>query len=110
MTNITESEIKIIYFGLIFMSLLGIFWYLYSENPASEYVQYSTSPETSSQNTSTSSSGGSSWISGLIDINRYIPSGFVDLSIVTAIFLTPVIIILIPTSVRFIKDLVTQWV
>ena len=104
MTDITQYELKIVFFGICFISAVGVFWALYSQAPIQDVkVNYETGTTAMNGSTSTTSS---SWISNLITL----PSGFKDLTIVTTIFLAPVIIFLAPIAVRYIKDLVTQWI
>jgi len=104
MTALTQSEVKIVLFALIFLGVLGAFMGLYYQNPVEEQTYTGTS-NVSAQTTTDSDS----WISGLIGD---LPAPFDDanIAIITSIILTPIIIMLSYISIRAIKDLVSQWV
>lgn len=104
MTNITMSEIKIIFFSVVFVALTGVFVALYALQPVTSQ-QYTG--ETSAANASSSTS--STWINGMLSV---LPAPFnsADLVIIVAIFIAPVSFMLAPIAVRYLKDLVTQWV
>lgn len=104
MTSLTSSEIKLIYFGLIFVGVVAAFVGLYSSNPIQEHTYQG---ESNAENATSSSS--SLWISGLIGT---LPSPFNDanLVIIVSIFITPVVIILGYVAVRALKDLISQWI
>jgi len=103
MTSLTSSEIKTIYFGIVFFILIGALASFYNQSPIPDY---SYQGETSA--TSASSSESSNWIASLVSA---LPSPFNDVGValVTSIFVTPVALFLSYIAVRAIKDLITQW-
>jgi hypothetical protein len=104
MTSLTGIEIKIVVFALFFTAIIGAFTYLYSLSPTQPQI-YSGVGGSSSANTSSSDP----WLTGII---RILPAPFDDpvMTIIGAIFITPIVIMLAYISIRAIKDLVSQWV
>lgn len=104
MTALTPVEIKIVFFALIFIGLLGAFLSLYNQAPVPDQT-YSGQTGATNQTTSTSDS----WISGLIGT---LPAPFDDPTVLflSSIIITPIVIMLGYISIRAIKDLVSQWV
>ena len=102
MTSITTSEIKILAIQVILMAILGVFMVLYASAPTPI-----SSPTTSAANQSTSvSSSDASWIEGII----YIPAGMGTLAFISALVMSPFLFFDALISIRFIKDISTQWV
>lgn len=104
MTSLTVTEIKIVFFALIFISVLGTFTALYYQDPIPAQTYSGTT--TATNETSVSSD---TWISGLIGT---LPSPFDDpiVLLITGIIIVPIVIMLSYISIRAIKDLVSQWV
>lgn len=110
MTEITQSEIKMIYLQIVMMAILGIFLFLYTQQPISQ--QYNIDSKATSA-TSVSSKD-ASWISNLMSADAgfggMLPNGVADILIVSTIFLIPLTIMNAITLIRFAKDLATQWI
>ena len=104
MTSLTDSEIQIIKFGVYFIAVVGVFGALYASNPIPD-ITYGGDTETGISTSPTSSS----WISGLISALPA-PLDDVNLLIVSAIFVSPIAVMLGFVALRYIKDIVTQWV
>jgi len=104
MTSLTSSEIKTVYFGIIFSIVVGVLAAFYNQSPIPDY---SYQGETSV--TSASSAQSSDWITSLVSV---LPEPFNDVGIalVTTIFVTPVALFLAYIAVRALKDILTQWV
>lgn len=104
MTQITMTEMKFIFFGIVFLGVIGAFLSLYSNQPI-EQQQYGGQQNVGISTTATEDS----WISGLLS---NLPEPFNDpaVAIVSAIFIIPVSVILVFISLRALKDLITQWV
>jgi hypothetical protein len=104
MTSLTPVEIKIVVFALFFMAAIGAFVGLYNLQPVP--TQTYTGQSGAITQTSSTSDG---WISGLIGV---LPAPFNDpiLAIISALFITPIVVMLGYISIRAIKDLVSQWV
>ena len=104
MTQLTSGEIMVLFWGIIFVSILGVFLSLYNDAPIEEkgYVG-----ETDASSATTTAS--STWISNLISA---LPKPFDDANIliISSIFITPVVIMLSYIAVRALKDLISQWV
>ncbi len=103
-TEITVADMKILYFGLIFMSVVGVFVVLYNQQPIESYTPLSSEVE-GTQGISTSVLA-PAWITELLSI----PQPFADLVMVLAIFMVPVSILLSIVAIRYVKDLATQWI
>lgn len=104
MTNLTNSEIKTIYFGIVFLSIVGVLSAMYIGSDIS-IEQYQGETETYVS----TSPGSSDWIASL---TSNVPEPFNDpaLVLVTAVLLTPTAILLSYIAIRALKDLLTQWV
>ena len=106
MTQLTNVEIKIVYFQLCLGVLMGILFALYANEPIQKEkynIETSVSPSVSGVS--------SSWITQLIDtITSKLPPGYGDLALVSTIFLSPLIAMDIFIAIRVTKDLITQWV
>lgn len=106
MTSITPTEIKIVYFALVFMALFGGFLYLY--NTSDTQITYSGG--SSYTNTTTIPTDSSStWISNILG-SLIAPFDDPMTAAVGAIIITPIAVMLGYISVRAIKDLISQWV
>jgi len=104
MTNITSSELKILYIEIIIVSIIGVFLLLYSHSPI---TQTATSGGTLT-NTSTLSSP-MPWSTTLVDSTLGLPVGLSAIIIVSSIFLVPMTIMNSLVIIRLAKDFVTQW-
>lgn len=104
MTQMTESEIKTVYFALIFMAIFGVFMYFYNQQP----IQHTYNTSSIVDNTQTSVSTEKTWISNLIGD---LPTPFNDpiVILLSGIIVFPVIVMLTYISIRAIKDLISQW-
>jgi len=106
MTSLTSSEIKTIYFGIVFFIVIGALAAFYNQSPI---PNYSYQGETSISSASSASfDPETNWISSLVSA---LPSPFDDVGValVTSIFVTPVALFLAYIAVRALKDLITQW-
>ena len=106
MTAITDTEIKIVYFALIFMALFGGFMYLYNTSD----IQVTYTGGSSYTNTTTIPTDASStWISTILS---WAIAPFDDpmTAAIGAIIITPISVMLGYISIRAIKDLISQWV
>lgn len=104
MTNLTSSEIKIVYFALFFVAILGAWMAIYYENPIPSSQAYGGATNA----TNSTSVSSDTWITGLI---TSLPSPFNSTItlIVGSIIILPVGIMLGYIAIRAIKDLATQW-
>ena len=107
MTEITNGEIKVIFFAIVFTSLLSVFTLFYNLTPVTTAAQ-SSYDETTIVVPSTSISP-SNWISGLLN---FIPRPFNDpvLLALTLVMISPIATILSFIALRFAKDILTKWV
>jgi hypothetical protein len=111
MTDITPSELKMIYLQLFLMAIVGVFFFLYSSQPINQDV----SVNANIHNTTTVSSSDASWITGLMaqdaGLGGLLPQG--DLAtflLIVGVILIPMTIMNLVTAIRFIKDISTQWI
>lgn len=105
MTQITTSEVKIVFFALFFIALLSAWMGIYYQDPITN-IQYGGNTSVTSTTTSADSD---SWISGLIGS---LPAPFnttVSL-LIGSVILIPVVVMLGYISIRAIKDLISQWI
>ena len=111
MTEITPSEIKMIYIQIILMAIIGVFLFFYAQQPVSQ--SYSITGTATSQNTSVSSTD-AGWLEGLMTpdagLGGYLPTGTIEIIIVSSIILIPLTIMNAFTVIRYAKDLGTQWI
>lgn len=109
MTQITPSEIKLIYIQLVLMGIIGVFLFMYALQPVSQNVGITDY----AQNQSTVSSKDASWLTGLTSqdagLGSLLPNGIGELLIITSIILIPLTIMNAFTAIRYIKDISTQW-
>lgn len=110
MTALTSAELKMMFFGIIVLALVGTIGALYQSDPIPAYTQgtnmlgdYSPGDVSEGQETA-----GSGWISGMFDV---FPPPLNDpaCAIVVSIILAPVSVMLGYIAIRAIKDLITQW-
>lgn len=110
MTEITTSEIKLIYIQIFLMAIIGVFIFLYVNQPITQ--SYNINSQAS--NSSSVSGTDASWITGLTPkdagLGSLLPNGVADIIIVSSVFLVPLTIMNLFTAIRFIKDIATQWV
>lgn len=101
-TSLTASEIKIIYIQILVMAILGSIMYLYSAQPI--IITTSAIPTSATNQTQISSSG--SWISNLLGL----PEGMGELFFISALIISPFLIMDGFIALRFIKDITTGWI
>jgi len=104
MTQITETEMKFIFFGLVFVALVGAFIAMFNNQPIN------TQSYTGDRSIGISTSAApTSWIEHLVS---KLPPPFDDpmFDVVFAIFMVPITIFLTFIALRVLKDLVTQWI
>ncbi len=93
MTEITSSELKIIYIQITFMALLGVFMALYASEPIPAQ-------------TLTLDEKDASFLEGLVSL----PEGFGELVYISALVITPFLIFDSIILIRFAKDIITNWI
>lgn len=101
MTELTTTEIKILVIQILFMAIMGVFVYLYSSQPIVNDININTN---AANQTSVDSQG--SWINNLISL----PAVLGDLFFVTALIITPFLLFDAFIALRFVKDLVSNWI
>lgn len=106
MTEVTQSELKMLYIEIIIVAVVGVFMLLYNQSPITQSV---TTTSVTNQSTSVSTSN-AQWSTNLVDETLGLPIGFSAIIIVSSIFLIPLTIMNALTIIRIIKDLATQWV
>ncbi len=106
MTEITPSELKMIYIEIIIIAIMGVFLLFYSSSPI---TQTYTGSGASSPSTNTSPSN-MPWGTTLVDKTLGLPVGYAAILVVSSIFLIPMTIMNGLTLARLAKDFFTQWV
>lgn len=110
MTQITPSEIKLIYIQFVLMGIIGIFLFMYALQPVNQNIGINSQIS----NQTSASSKDASWITGLTatdgGMGSFLPNGIGELLIISSIVLIPLTIMNAFTAIRYIKDLATQWV
>ena len=104
MTNITGGEMRIVLFSMFFMAILGLFMYIYSQAPITP-----TTTASAGGVAAVTETGVTSFITGIIGT---LPSPFNDSTVLMLFgtFLSVISAFLVPISIRYLKDLATQWV
>ncbi len=102
MTTLTTSEIKMIVIQIILVAILTAMMSLYAISP----VTNTNIPTSATAATTTTDNESGSWILGLI----YIPEGMETMALISALVLSPFLLMDIPIALRFAKDIATQWV
>ena len=107
MTSITTTEVKIVYFALIFMSVFGAFLYFY--NTSDIQVSYAGGIAYNNTTATIPTDPESNWISSILS---WAIAPFDDpmTALVGAVIITPIVAMLGYISIRAIKDLISQWV
>jgi hypothetical protein len=100
-TSLTASEIKMIYIQIIVMAILGTTMFLYVQTP----IQ-SSPAITSSAGIQTSVSSSGSWINTLLGI----PEGMGELFFISALIISPFLVMDTFIAIRFVKDIATGWI
>ena len=103
MTELTTTELKIIYAQLYMAAAIVVFWGLFLMQPISAMK---ISPETTATSSSSVSVSEGIWIANIIQI----PPEFTVLTELTALFISPLLVFDAYIVIRAIKDLATQWV
>lgn len=106
MTEVTQSELKMLYIEIIIVAVAGVFMLLYSQSPINQSVTTSTV----TNQTASVSTNNAQWSTQLVDDTLGLPIGFSAIIIVSSIFLIPLTIMNALTLIRIIKDLATQWI
>lgn len=106
MTEVTPSELKMLYIEIVVVAVVGVFMLLYNQSPISQPL---TTTSVTNQSTSVSANN-SQWSTKLVDETLGLPIGFSAIIIVSSIFLIPLTIMNALTIIRIIKDLATQWI
>lgn len=106
MTNITASELKMLYIEVIMVAIVGVFMFLYSASPISEAAPAAKTVTSGSS----SSEADLPWSTSLVDSTLGLPVGYSAIIIVSSIFLVPMTIMNALTLARLAKDFLTQWV
>jgi len=117
MTNVTMSELKMIFIELILIGIVGGFMVFYDMSPipasATGTGLYNPSiPQDNIYNQSSVSPTATegNWIITLISDTLGLPIEKAEIIIVSLIVLVPLTIMNGFTAIRLIKDLATQWV
>lgn len=100
-TSLTASEIKMIYIQIVVMAILGSIMYLYSNEPITTVTGLTS---TATNETTVSSSG--SWINTLLSL----PTEMGELFFISALIISPFLIMDCLIAIRFAKDIATGWV
>lgn len=106
MTEVTASELKMLYIEIIIVSVAGIFMLLYNQSPIGQNIATS---DAIAYNVSVGTSN-SPWSTTLVDSTLGLPIGVSAIIIVSSIFLIPLTIMNALTLLRVVKDLATQWI
>jgi len=117
MTEVTSSELKMIYIELVIIGIIGAFMLLYDQSPIPETSQgYGLSNPIMSQDSINNQSSVSpsetsgNWISNLISDTLGLPVAKTEIILVSLIVLVPMTVMNVFTAIRIIKDLATQWI
>ena len=100
-TSLTASEIKMIYIQIIVMAILGSIMFLYSQEPIT-----TVSGIPSSAGIQTTASSSDSWIINLLGL----PPGMGELFFISALIISPFLVMDSFIAIRFVKDLATGWI
>lgn len=106
MTEVTPSELKMLYIEIILVAIAGVFMLLFNQSPIGQDIS------TSDANALNQSVGADNlpWGTALVDSTLGLPIGVSAIIIVSSIFLIPLTIMNALTLLRIAKDLATQWV
>lgn len=105
MTNITASELKMLYIQVVMIAIIGVFLFLYNQSPIDQTATF-----TGATPGSAVSSSDIPWGTKLVDATLGLPFGLSAILIVSSIILIPMTIMNTLTLVRLAKDFLTQWV
>lgn len=106
MTEVTPSELKMLYIEILVVAVVGVFMFLYNASPI---TQSATTETNVTQQTSINTDQNKPWSTTLVDSTLGLPLGFSAIIIVSSIFLIPMTIMNVLTLIRIAKDLATQW-
>lgn len=106
MTEVTPSELKMLYLEIIVVAIVGVFMFLYNQSPITQTL---TTNSVTNQSTTVSTEN-APWSTRLVDETLGLPIGFFAIIIVSSIFLLPMTIMNALTLIRIAKDLATQWI
>lgn len=106
MTEITPSELKMLYIEIVIVAIIGVFVFFYSLSPI---TQIATGTGVSTNGT-TASPSSIPWGTTLVDSTLGLPIGASAIFIVASIFLVPMTIMNALTLSRLAKDFVSNWV
>ena len=107
MTEVTPSELKMLYTEIIIVAIVGVFLFFYSQAPITPVINGNGSATSSTTTTSTSNMP---WSTTLVDSTLGLPVGATAILIVSSILLVPMTIMNALVLARLIKDFATQWV
>jgi len=107
MTEVTPSELKMIYTEIIIVAIIGVFLVFYSQSPINQSVSGSGYATAS---TNTTSSTSAPWSTTLVDSTLGLPIGLTAIVVVSSIFLVPMTIMNALILARLLKDFATKWV
>lgn len=106
MTEVTPSELKMLYIEIIIVAVAGVFMLLYNQSPIGQNIVTS---DAVAYNQSVSASS-SPWSTAFVDSTLGLPIGFSAIIIVSSILLIPLTIMNGLTIIRLAKDFATQWI
>lgn len=106
MTNVTASELKLLYIQIVLVAIMGFFMFLYSQSP----IDQSANVQTNITSQSSVNSNDLPWSTKLVDSNLGIPDGLVAIILISSIILVPMTIMNSLTLLRLAKDVFTQWI
>jgi hypothetical protein len=107
MTEVTPSELKLLYTEIIIVAIIGVFLFFYNLSPIDQ--TYSGNGQVSSGN-GTSTPSSIPWSTQLVDSTLGLPVGTSAILIVSSILLIPMTIMNGLVLARLAKDFLTQWV
>lgn len=111
MTEITMSELKMIFIELVVIGIIGVFMYFYVMNPIPAYTssgdtsqpQIPSDQDIQTNSTRVSATSGF-WLVDLISDNLGLPIATVEIIIVSSIIIVPLTIMNGLTALRLIAD------
>lgn len=105
MTEITPSELKMLYVEIVIVAIMGVFMSSYAASP----IEQNYISGTATNGTSASSSS-VPWSTVLVDSTLGLPVGVSAILIVSSIVLIPMTIMNSLTILRLAKDFISKWV
>ena len=110
MTEITEGEIRRFYLQVVIMGILGVFFFFYASAPATSQTSQEKYYLSSTDVKEEDAGFMENIISPDAGTGAYLPGGAAEIIIVSSIILIPLTIMNTFTAIRFIKDMMTQWI